>query len=51
MLYVVSDDLDREYTLKELCDHVYNLCGKKPYSEEECTTYLNEIGLKLYTIE
>ena len=51
MRYILSDDLDNEYSLEELCDHVASICGKKVYSLDECIEELNKKEIKLYTIE
>lgn len=48
--YIVDDDLDKEYSLEELCDYVCSICGKKPYSLDECIDLLKEKGRKIYTI-
>ena len=48
--YIVDDDLDKEYSLEELCDYIYSVCSKKLYSLEECIDFLKEKGRKIYTI-
>lgn len=51
MRYVLSNDLDNEYSLEELRDYVASVCGKQVYSLDECIEELNKKDIKVYTIE
>jgi nucleoid-associated protein YejK len=49
--YILSENLENEYSLEELCDYVASVCGKKVYSLDECIEELNKKDIKVYTIE
>jgi hypothetical protein len=51
--YIVSDDLDKEYNLEELCDHICCLTDRKekPYTLKECIELAKKCGVRIYTIE
>jgi hypothetical protein len=49
--YIVDDNLDNEYNLEELCDHICCLTDRKekPYSLEECIDLAKKYNIRIYT--